>query len=72
MEKDARAALSKPTCSLDQVAALLSLSRQSVVDAIERGDIDARKFGRKWIIPTAPLRRMLRVDDTAVLQADAA
>lgn len=72
MDEEVKAALSRPTCSLDQVAALLSLSRQSVVDAIERGDIDARKFGRKWIIPTAPLRQMLRIDDAKPVQANAA
>lgn len=73
MNEETRAALSKPTCSLDEVAALLRLSRPSVVEAIERGDIDGRKFGRKWIIPTAPLRKMLRVEDvSAGQQANAA
>ena len=63
MDEEAKATLSKVTCSLDQAAALLGLSRPSIVEAIGRGDIEARKFGRKWIIPTAPLRRMLRIED---------
>lgn len=72
MNAEARAILNNPTCSLDQAARLLGLSRPSVVEAIDRGDIAGQKFGRKWIIPTAPIRRMLRIEDPAVPTADAA
>lgn len=57
--------LSRPACSLDDAAELLGLSRPTVVEAIERGDIPGQKLGRKWVIPTAPLRRMLQVEDVS-------
>jgi len=67
MDEEVRAALRRPTCSVDQVAGLLGLSRPTVIEAIERGDITGQKLGRKWVIPTAPLRKLLKVED---VQAD--
>ena len=73
VDDEARIALTRLTCSLDQATALLGLSRPTVIEAIERGDISGQKLGRKWVIPTAQLRKMLQIEDVASGQkADAA
>ncbi len=41
---------------------LLGLSRQSTYDAAARGDIPTIRIGRRLLVPTAALRRMLQLD----------
>lgn len=41
----------------------LGLSRQSTYDAVARGDIPTIRIGRRLLVPTAALRRMLCLDD---------
>lgn len=55
--------LRRPSCSVNQVAEVLGMSRQGVVNAIERGDIQAVRIGKRIVVPTAPLRKMLLIDD---------
>ncbi len=43
---------------------MLSLSRSGVYDAIERGDLQAIRFGSKYVLPTAPLRKLLLIEDS--------
>ncbi len=68
------ACLGKPSCSVAQAADVLGLSRQGVLNAIHRGDIRATRIGRRIVVPTAPLRKMLMVDDAGAkaLNASAA
>lgn len=40
-------------------ANVLPLSLNGVYDAINRGDIESFRVGKKCVIPTAPLRRKL-------------
>lgn len=63
LDERTRAILSRPTCDVDQVAEILDMSRPGVINAIKRGDIAAEKFGPRYVIPTAPLRKLLRIDD---------
>lgn len=42
---------------------ILGLSRQSAYDAATRGDIPTIRIGRRLLVPTAALRRMLQLDD---------
>lgn len=72
MDEKTKAILSRPTCSIGDVSEMLGLSRPAIMGAIERKELAATKIGTRYIIPTAPLRRMLHVEDAAVLQATAA
>lgn len=42
---------------------LLGLSRQSTHDAAARGDIPTIRIGRRILVPTAALARLLCIDD---------
>lgn len=60
LNERAKAILSKLTCSVDEAGEVLGLSRPSIVAAIERKELAATKLGARYIIPTAPLRRLDR------------
>jgi hypothetical protein len=53
--------LAQPTLRPKDVVVVLDghLSRNGVYEAIARGEIESIRFGKKIIIPTAPLRRKL-------------
>ncbi|MDQ3463402.1 MAG: helix-turn-helix domain-containing protein [Actinomycetota bacterium] len=42
---------------------ILGMSRQATYDAVTRGDIPSIRVGRRLLVPTAALRRMLQLDD---------
>lgn len=44
---------------------LLPVSRNSIYDALKKGDIENFRIGSKFVIPTAPLRRKLGLSDRA-------
>lgn len=58
------AALSRPVISPDDLDALglLPVSRNSIYDACNKGDIECFRVGKKIAIPTAPLRRKLGME----------
>lgn len=58
--------LRKPSLSVPEVAEMFSLSRSGVYEAVERGEFKALRFGTKYVIPTAPLRRMLLLEESEV------
>ncbi len=41
----------------------MGLSRQSAYDAAARGDLPTLRVGRRLLVPTAALRRLLALDD---------
>ncbi len=43
---------------------ILGLSRQGTYDAVTRGDIPSIRVGRRLLVPTAALRRLLQLDAT--------
>ena len=47
------------TCSVPVAGALLGVSRSSAYKAVENGEIPAIRVGRRIVVPTAALRRML-------------
>jgi excisionase family DNA binding protein len=47
------------TYDVEEVAAMLGLSRGSAYEAVRRGDIPARKIGARWIIPRVTFDRWL-------------
>jgi hypothetical protein len=53
----------RPTLQLwPQVGHILGLGRAATYDAARRGDIPIIRFGRRLVVPTAALRRMLAID----------
>jgi len=52
----------RPTLTVPETAALLGISRQHAYEGIKTGDIPCIRIGRKVLIPTAELRRLLAVD----------
>jgi hypothetical protein len=53
------ALLSKPVIRPKDVPAVLPIALMAVYRAIERGDIESIRVGKKIMVPTAPLRRKL-------------
>jgi excisionase family DNA binding protein len=66
------AVLAKPTCSIEEAAPHLGLSRSSAYVAAARGDFPTLKFGRLRRVPTAALRKMLMLDECCASKADGA
>jgi excisionase family DNA binding protein len=55
----------QPTMSVyPETAAILNLSKASAYAAVERGEIPSIRIGRRLLVPTAALRRMLQLDGT--------
>ncbi len=61
---DALAALSRPTISPLELAALklLPVSRDGIYNACNSGEIECFRIGGKIVIPCAPLRRKLGIE----------
>lgn len=53
----------EPTLTVERVAAIMSIARQSAYDAIGRGEIPAIRLGKRLLVPTAALRRLLDIDE---------
>jgi excisionase family DNA binding protein len=57
-------AQSRPTLNLyPEVAEILGLSKATVYAAAASGEIPTIRVGRRYLVPTAALRRMLRLDE---------
>lgn len=50
-----------PTISVARAAVLLGISRTAAYEAIHRKEIPSLSFGRRLVIPTAPLLAMLEL-----------
>lgn len=48
------------TYTVDQVAAMLDLSRGATYEAVSRGEIPSLRFGRRLVVPRAAFERMLQ------------
>lgn len=55
--------------SVQQVAAMHSLSAMTVLRMIRRGELRAVKFGRQYRIPVAEMQRYLAQASTGVQEA---
>jgi excisionase family DNA binding protein len=53
---------SHPTMQVDDVAKALGLSRASAYEAVRTGEIPSIRIGRRIVVPTAAVRRMLLLD----------
>jgi excisionase family DNA binding protein len=52
----------RPTLRVEEVAAILQISRSTAFECCARGEIPTLRFGRRIAVPTAALRRMLGLD----------
>ncbi len=52
----------RPTLTVEQAGHYMGLSRQSAYEAAARGDLPTLRVGRRLLVPTAALRRMLALD----------
>ncbi len=49
----------KPTVTADETAEILRLGRNSTYEGIANGEIPSIRVGRRVLVPTASLRRLL-------------
>lgn len=63
-----------PTVSLAEAAQVLGISYNTASAAVSRGELGVRtlRFGRRWRVPTADLRRLVGLDPTLTSAADTA
>ena len=54
--------LSQPTMTVDDAASIMKISRASAYEAVRSGEIPSIRIGRRIVVPTAALRRMLGLD----------
>ncbi len=62
----------RPTITVPEAGALLGLSRVSAYLAAERGDIPTIRIGRRLLVPTEALRRLLGMIEPPALPRTAA
>lgn len=53
----------RDVCSVEEVAAILGLSRGSAYQACRRGEVPALKVGARYVIPVRRLAAMLGADE---------
>lgn len=54
----------RPTLTVDEAAVVMGIARSSAYDAVRRGEIPSVKVGRRLLVPTAAIRRLLQLDDS--------
>ena len=52
----------RPTLTVDEVGRILGISRSLAYEGVRIGDIPSIRVGRRIIVPTAALRRLLELD----------
>lgn len=52
----------RPTVTVEEAAGFLGISRGSAYEAARRGDLPTLRVGRRLLVPTAALRRMVGLD----------
>ena len=52
----------QPTMTIDEACLALRLSRSSGYEAARTGELPTVRVGRRLLVPTAALRRMLQLD----------
>lgn len=55
----------RPVISVEQAGQVLGLHRGAAYAAASRGDIATIRLGRRIVVPTMPLLRLLGADDLA-------
>jgi excisionase family DNA binding protein len=52
----------EPTMPVDQVAKAFHISRAAAYEGVKTGEIPSIRIGRRIVVPTAAVRRMLLLD----------
>lgn len=52
----------RPTLTIEETAVCLGIGRTAAYEAARRGDIPTLRLGRRLLVPTAGLRRLLQLD----------
>ena len=55
----------EPTMHMDKVAKAFGLSRAAAYNGVQTGEIPSIRVGRRIVVPTAAVRRMLQLDGGA-------
>lgn len=56
---------SEPTISVERAGELLGCARSTAYEAVRAGEIPSIRLGRKIVVPTAAVLRMLQLDGGA-------
>jgi excisionase family DNA binding protein len=51
------------TTTVEEVARRLRIGRNQAYEAVHRGDIPAIRIGKRWLVPTGALDRLLKVEN---------
>ena len=52
----------RPLLTVAEVAEILGVTQVTVYARIHRGELPVLRFGRRMVVPTAALRRLLGID----------
>ena len=52
----------QPTITVDELGELMGVSRSTAYESVRNGEIPSIRLGRRIVIPTAAVRRMLLID----------
>jgi len=63
---DAQSVLSRPTMTVEQAGKLLGVSRATAYAAAKVGDLPTFRLNGRLVVPTAEIRRMLRLDEPGI------
>ena len=60
---DADELRSRATISVPRYAQIMGVSRATAYTLVERGDVQSIRVGKRVVVPTAPLRALLGIED---------
>jgi hypothetical protein len=63
IKESVRRLLSEPTITVQEAGLIFGLSRNAAYEAAKRKDFQTIRMGKKIVVPTAPIRRQLGIDD---------
>jgi excisionase family DNA binding protein len=53
----------QPTVTVEEAGDAIGISRASAYEGVRNGEIPSIRVGRRIVVPTAALRRLLGIDD---------
>lgn len=57
--------LQRPTLTVDELAKLMRVSRNLAYEAVQRNEVAYVRLGRRIVIPTSAVRKMLGIGEEA-------
>jgi hypothetical protein len=57
--------LASPSTTVPLAGKALGLSRNAAYEAAHRGEIPTERFGKRFVVPTSWLKKVLRIDEAA-------